>query len=181
VRAPVERQAAAERRRSAGDSDGEQDCSIERALADGVVAVVCEVDRVVRAHRHGVGPREEALAPGALEASVTVEDDHRVRAAGEHKDAVAAVHPDAGDLLKGPPLGEPGPVLHHLEEILAAPHARHGPPHAASGRAEVDCGRPDAGFLARMNALTNVPSTSGATASASMPARERNSLASATR
>src|SRR5205807_6902975 len=109
----------------------------------------------------------------ALEAPVTIDDDHRVRAAGEDKDAVAAVHPDAGDLLEGPPLGEPGPVLHHFEDILAAAHARHGSPHAAFGRAGAGCGRPDAGFLARMNALTNCPSTSGATASASIPARDR--------
>ena len=181
MRAPVERLAAVERRRSAGTSDGEQDRSLERALPDGVVAVVGEVDRVVRAHRHRVGPREEALAPGALEASVAVEDDHGVRAAGEHKDAVSAVHPDAGDLPEGPPLGEPGPVLYHLEDELAAAHPRHGSPHGASGRGDADPGAPGPGFLARMNALTNFPSTSGATAAASMPTRERNSPASATR
>src|SRR6185437_10064415 len=64
--------------RRVGDPDGGQDLAVERAVPDGVVAVVGEPQRLVGGHVHAVGAMEEPLAPGAQEVAVAVEDHHGV-------------------------------------------------------------------------------------------------------
>jgi hypothetical protein len=52
-----------------------------------------------------VRPRILALTPRAEEIALTIEDHHRVFAAIEHVDIVAAVNTDAADLLERPAVG----------------------------------------------------------------------------
>ena len=68
-------------------------------------AVVGEEHRVVRGHVDAVRPRVLALAPGAQKVAVAVEHDHRVLAAVEDIEVVAAVDPDAPTSLKDQPSG----------------------------------------------------------------------------
>jgi hypothetical protein len=46
--------------------------------------------------------RHTALAPGAEEIALTIEDDHRVFAAIEHKDIVVSINTDAADPVERP-------------------------------------------------------------------------------
>ena len=68
--------------------------AVERALADRVVAVVGQPDRVVRRHVDAVRPHEDALAPRPQEIAVAIEHAHRVLAAIEGVDVVVLVDPD---------------------------------------------------------------------------------------
>ena len=67
----------------------------ERAVADGVIAVVGQPQRVVGRHVDAVRAVEDPLAPGAQEVALAVEDDHRVRAAVERVDPVLPSTPTA--------------------------------------------------------------------------------------
>jgi hypothetical protein len=98
VRAAVERLTAHVGPRRSGHADGQQHLAVEGAVADGVVAVVGQPERVVGRHVHAVRAAKKPLAPGPQEVAVAVEDDHRVRAAVERVDAVLRVHPDGGDV-----------------------------------------------------------------------------------
>ena len=60
----IERLAAHERRRPARDADFQQHLAIEGAFADGVVAVVGAIKRVIRPDMQAVRPVEQSLAPG---------------------------------------------------------------------------------------------------------------------
>ena len=81
-----------------------------RELADRVVEVVGQVDRVVGADGDAVRPREQPLAPGAQELAVPVEDDDRMLAAVEDVHAVARVDGDADGLDEAPAGGQPLPA-----------------------------------------------------------------------
>ena len=61
-------------------------------------------------HVDAVRSRVLALAPGAQEIAVAVEHHHRMLAAVEDIDVVAAVDPDPADLLERPALGQFRPV-----------------------------------------------------------------------
>ena len=98
VGAAVERLAAHIGRRLAGDADRQQHLAVEGALADRVVAVVGQPDRLVRRHVDAVRPREDALAPGAQQVAVAVEHEHRVLAAVEGVDVVVLVDADRRDI-----------------------------------------------------------------------------------
>ena len=73
VRAAVEGLAAHVGRGHAGHAEGQQHLAVERAVADGVVAVVGQPQRVVGRHVHAVRAAEHALAPRAQEVAVAVE------------------------------------------------------------------------------------------------------------
>ena len=96
VRAAMERLAAHVGPRAPGMPMRQEHLAVERAVADGVVAVVGQPQRVVGRHVDAVRAVEDALAPGAQEVALAVEDDHRVRAAVERVDPVLPVHPDRG-------------------------------------------------------------------------------------
>ena len=48
--------------RLAGDSEGQQHLSFQRALADGVVSIVGEPDRVVGRHEHAMRAGKEPFS-----------------------------------------------------------------------------------------------------------------------
>ena len=98
VGAAMERLAAHIGRRFAGNADRQQDFAVERALADRVVGVVSQPDRVVRRHEHAVRPRKDPLAPGAQQIALAVKDAHRVLAAVEGIDIVVFIDPDRRDI-----------------------------------------------------------------------------------
>jgi hypothetical protein len=100
VGAAVERLTAHKGRRFAGHAELQQDFPIERDLADKMPAVIGEEHRVVWGHMDTVRPRELALTPGAQKVAVAIEHHHRVVAAIENVDIVAAVHPDPANLLE---------------------------------------------------------------------------------
>ena len=83
-------------------AQSEDEPAVEGELADGVHAVVGAPDVAVGADGEPVGAvAEDALAPGAQEVAVTVEDHDRVRAAGERVDIVLGIDGNAGDLDEG--------------------------------------------------------------------------------
>ena len=100
MRTAVERLAAHERRWLAGDAKCQQHLSRERALADGMVAVIGEPDCVVWRHEHAVGARELPFPERAQEVAVAIEDDHRMGTSIEDVDVIVLVHADAADFLE---------------------------------------------------------------------------------
>ena len=128
----MERLAAHVGRRLAGNAERQQHLAFQRALADGVVAVIGQPDRAVRGHEHAVRARENPLAPGTQEIAVAVEHDHRMLAAIEHVDIVVAVDADRADFLERPAGWQLRPVLDRLVGVVAAAHCHHLPPPLAS-------------------------------------------------
>ena len=88
-------------------------------LADPVVLVAQDVDRVVRVDPQAVGHAEVVLAPGVDELAVLVEHHVRVLGAGVDVDVVLGIDGDAGALAPAPALGELAPVWNQL--VLALP------------------------------------------------------------
>ena len=128
VRAAVERLAAHIRRGFAGDADGQQHLAVEGALANRVVAVVGQPERVVRRHVHAVRPHEDALAPRAQEIAVAVEHAHRVLAAVEGVNIVVLVDADRSDVgVEFHARRQLRPIVGHLVMIgVRSKYYRHG-------------------------------------------------------
>ncbi len=104
-------------------------------MADRVVAVIGQPDGVVGCHVDAVRPQEDALAPRTQEIAGAVEHAHRMRAAIERIDVVAAVDSDSGDVrVEGPPLRQFGPIVDDLvPEAVRSEHYRHGGSSPFSG------------------------------------------------
>jgi hypothetical protein len=100
VGAAVERLTAHKGRRLARHAELQQDLPIQRDLADKMPAVVGEEHCVVLGHMNPMRPRVLSLTPGAQKVAVAIEHHHRVVAAIENVDIVAAVHPDPANLLE---------------------------------------------------------------------------------
>jgi hypothetical protein len=128
VGATVKRFAAHIGGRFAGDADGQQDLAVQRALANGMVSVVGQPDRVVRRHEHAVRPRENALAPGAQQVALAVEHAHRMLTAIEGVDVVVLVDADRRDIGIELHAGRQfRPVVGNLIAIaVCSEHDRHG-------------------------------------------------------
>ena len=86
-------------------AEREQQLAFRRVVADDVVAVVGEPDRVVGADMDRMRPLELALAPRAEESARAIEHHERVRAAVEDVDIVVAVDAEPGDVAEGQPSG----------------------------------------------------------------------------
>ncbi len=115
-----ERLAAHIGRRLAGDADGQQHLAVERAVSDGVVAVVGEPESVVRRHVDAVRAAKHPFAPGAQEVALAVEHDHRVLAPIEGVHPVLRVDPDRGHVgVELPPRRQLRPVVDDLVPIGA--------------------------------------------------------------
>ena len=122
----MERLAAHEGGRLAGNADGELDLAGGRAPAHRMIAVIGAVEIVVGVDVQAVRALEDALAPGAQEIALAVEHHHGVLAAIEDVDLVLAVDGDGADVHELPVVGKLGPVLHHPIAMLAtAQHNRH--------------------------------------------------------
>ena len=121
----VERPAAVLRCRLVRDAEGEQDRAVQRALADRMVAVVREVNRIVGPHRHRVRPAEHPVAPRPHVAPIALEDREGMLAAAEDVHAVAPVDADAGDFLERPSVGQPRPILDEFKDVVAAADGDH--------------------------------------------------------
>ena len=119
VRAAAERLAAHERRGLAGNADGQQHLAFERALADRVIVVVGQVDRVVRPHVDAVRALEDALAPRAQHVAVLVEDDDRMVAAVKRVDLVLAIDADGRDVVQIPSVGPLRPAFDSAVGVVA--------------------------------------------------------------
>ena len=126
--AAVERLAAHIGRRLAGDADRQQHLAVERALADRVVAVIGQPDRVVRRHEDAVRAQEHALAPAPQEIALAVEHAHRMLAAVEGIDVVVFVDPDRRDIGVEFHAGRQfGPAIIYLVAVTVRPqYDRHG-------------------------------------------------------
>ena len=98
VSASVEGITAVQLRRFVRDADGHDDLAVQRALPDGVVAVVRAVQGVVRPGGDPVSTAENSFSPRLDEIAVLVEDDHRVVAPAEDVHVVLGVSHDAGHL-----------------------------------------------------------------------------------
>ena len=121
VGAAVERIAAVQLSRFVRDTDGHDDLAVERALPDGVVAVVRTVQGVVRPGSDPVSTAEHTLSPRLDEVAVLVEDDHRVVAPAEDVHVVLGVGDDARHF----PPADPGRRLlpadnHFVRELPAS-------------------------------------------------------------
>ncbi len=105
-----------------------QDLAVEGAVADRVVGVVGQPDRVVRRHEDAMRARIDPLAPGAQEVALAVEDAHRVLAAVEGIDVVVLVDPDGGNIgVEFHPRRQFRPaVMDLVAEAVRAQHDRHG-------------------------------------------------------
>src|SRR5213594_1317855 len=98
VRAAVKRLAAHVGFRRAGDAERQQHLAVQRAVPDGVVAVIGQPDRVVRGHVDAVRPTKHPFAPGTQKIAVPVEHDHRVLAPIERVHPVLLVDSDRSDV-----------------------------------------------------------------------------------
>ena len=126
MRAAVKRLAALIRRRLARNTQGKNNFSVQRALSHRVVAIVGQENRFIRTHRGAMSPFEHALAPGALKTPITVEDDHRMRAARKTIDLIFFVHRDRGHFLKGPAVWQFAPAfIHFITKFSAAYRYTH--------------------------------------------------------
>ena len=112
--AAVEGVAAHEWRRLAGDAQGEDDATVQIALAHRVVAVVGQIDAVVRPHGDAVGPWVGSLAPRTEEIAVLVKYDHRVLAPIENVNVVLGVHSNCSAFFERPTVGEDSPTFFYL-------------------------------------------------------------------
>ena len=130
VGAAVERLAAHIGRGLARDADGEQHLAVERALANGMVAVVGQPDRIVRHHVDAVRAQEDALAPRAQKIAVPIEHAHRVLAAVEGIDVVVLVDADRRNI--GVELHAGGELCPIVTDFIAiavrSQYYRHGVP-----------------------------------------------------
>src|ERR1044071_6416289 len=115
----IERLAAHEWRRPARDADLEQHLPVECAFADGMVAVIGAIERVVRPDMQTVGAVEQRLAPGIEQVSIAVEDHHRVLAAIEHIDPVLPIDGDRSDVSEAPTRRQFCPVADDPVGVLA--------------------------------------------------------------
>ena len=126
--AAMERLAAHIGRRLARNAEGLQHLAVQGALADRVVAIIGQPDRLIRRHEHAVRPHEDALAPAAQQIALTVKDAHRVLAAIKGIDIVVLVDPDRRDIGVEFVAGRQfRPALGNLVPVpLRAQHDRHG-------------------------------------------------------
>ncbi len=128
VSAAMERLAAHIGRRLAGDADGQQPLTVEGALANRVIAVIGQPNRVVGRHVDTVRAHENVLTPRAQEVAFAIEHAHRVGAAVEGVDIVVFVDSDGGDVrVESPPLRQFGPIVDDLiPEAVRSEYYRHG-------------------------------------------------------
>src|SRR3954451_9355134 len=113
------RHAGHERCRLSGHAQLQQNFAIERDLADEMAAIVGQEHRVVGRHMNAVRSRVLALAPGAQEISLAVEDHHRMLAAIEDMDIVFTVDTDSADFLERPALGKFRPIGNNPVSVLS--------------------------------------------------------------
>ena len=100
VRAAMKWLATHEGRRTTRHPELQQDFAVERDLAREMPAIVGEEHRVVGGHMDAMRSRVSALAPGAQEIALAVEDHHRMHAAIKDIDVIVAVDPDPTNLLE---------------------------------------------------------------------------------
>ena len=111
-------------------AQGHDDLAVVGALADGVIEVVDTVERLIRTDEGVVRPGKNALAPGLDEVAVGIEDQNRMRGAGEYMHPTPTIdrparHP--AELISGRRLP---PVRDELVHEIAAPHShRLCPPY----------------------------------------------------
>src|SRR5450755_4003222 len=134
MRAAPERLSAHEGSCISRYSDREQDLAIERALADRVITVVSQVDRVVRSHVNAMGALEHAVPPRAQAIAVAVEHDHRMVATMERVDAIVAIDADRGHIAELPLFRPFGPALENTIPVVAAAKDRG---HAVCSRVQI--------------------------------------------
>src|SRR5919108_931314 len=72
--AAVERLAALVGCELSRNAEGQKNFAIEGALAHRVIAIIRQIDRLIRPHGCAVSPLERSLAPGAEKVAVAVED-----------------------------------------------------------------------------------------------------------
>ncbi len=93
-----------------------------------MVAVIGQIDRVVRAHMDAVGAVEHAFAPGAQQVALGIENRDGVVAAVEGIDPVLPVDTDRRAVAQRDFLRHLRPILVDLEGVLAAAELnRHVP------------------------------------------------------
>src|SRR4030095_14228595 len=122
MRAAIERLATLIRRRLARDTQGENDFSIQGALSHRMIAIIAQKNCFVGAYRGAVSPFKNALSPRAQKVSIPVEDDDRMRAAGEAINLIFFIHRDRRHFLKGPALPQLPPALDDFVAKFSAPN-----------------------------------------------------------
>ncbi len=65
-----------------------------------------------------MGAGEQPFAPGGDKGAVRLKDRHRVLATAEHVDAILWADSDVGHLVKGPALGQLGPIDQLFVDIV---------------------------------------------------------------
>src|SRR6476646_8483348 len=94
MRAAVEGLAALISRGLARNSDRHKDFSVEGALANRVIAVIGQKDRLIGTYSCAVRPLKNTVAPGAEKITVPIEDDYRMLSSCEAVDLILSVHGD---------------------------------------------------------------------------------------
>src|SRR6516162_4375613 len=117
--------AAHVRCRPARNAQHQQDFSIGRALAHGMIAIIGEPDGIVRRHEDPMRARKHAFSERAQEIAFAVEHDHRMLAPIEDEEIVVPVHADPAYFLERPPRRELCPVLDRLVCVCALANYGH--------------------------------------------------------
>src|SRR5262245_35650670 len=122
MRAAIEGLAALIGRRLVWNTQGENDFSIQGALSHRMITVVAQENRFVGSYSGAMRPFKYALSPRAQKAPIPVEDDDRMRAAGETIDLIFFVHRDRRYFLEGPALRQLPPALDDFVAKFSAPN-----------------------------------------------------------
>jgi hypothetical protein len=128
VGAAMERLATHVGGRLAGQAQRQQDLPFERALANRMVAIVGQPNRVVRRHEYPVRAGKQAFAERTEEIAFAVEHDHRMFAAVEDVHVVMLVDADAADFLERPARRKFRPVLDGFVGVSATANDSHARP-----------------------------------------------------
>jgi hypothetical protein len=128
VGAATERLAGHERCRLSGHAQLQQNFAVERDLADEMPAIVGQEHRIVGRHMNAVRSRVLALAPGAQEISLAVEDHHRMLAAIEDIDIIFTIDTDPADFLERPALGKFRPIGNDPVSVVSVSNDHHNIP-----------------------------------------------------
>ena len=122
MRATAERLSAHEGGRLAFIADCEQQMPVQREFADGMVAVVGQIDALVRPDMRAVGIDELAMPPAGLELAMVIEHHNRMLATVEQIDVVLGIHGNARDILEFDIGRQLAPILQRTKRVGGRTH-----------------------------------------------------------
>src|SRR5262245_41477945 len=117
VRWTIEGIALPFRGRIIGTAQGHEELAIQGKLLHRMDAIIHTIDHIIRADMDAVRTgAEHALAPGAQEVAVTIEDNHWMLAAVKDVHVILGVHCDASHIDELPARRELFPIFYRRKE-----------------------------------------------------------------